>query len=235
MPQSDLANNLTRISAKLGDESTIWAGPGYTSYPNNVTWGANDVSWLLPGHSRQRGAGFRSYSELLDLSAMSCEGFSFTPLASPFPPSSIVLVTHGFCGSTCALFSNHLHQWEGVRAVAVGGLAAHSQQQFFAFPGIQVVDSPDFYAMFESLEQNVTTFAPWEFANSSSIEASNCPRLMYTSAAYRYCIREQYNRNSYQLPVEYTFTPANYHWPNTKLFAYQPYTVWNAVANQLFD
>jgi hypothetical protein len=39
----------------------------------------------------------------------------------PFQPQNIVLITDGFCASTCALFSEFLQQEAGVQAISLGG------------------------------------------------------------------------------------------------------------------
>ncbi|KAF8931508.1 hypothetical protein BGZ58_007586 [Dissophora ornata] len=51
-----------------------------------------------------------------------------------FEPEDIVLLTNGFCGSTCAVLALQLHERYGVRTVAVGG--EHGQSMMFSsFPG----------------------------------------------------------------------------------------------------
>lgn len=236
MPVSDFTAALANSSAMLNDEQTIWSGANYQAYPAGTVFPNTNSQWFYPGIERQRGSGYRRYSQILDLAAVECQGFDIAPLSKPFPRENIIISTKGFCGSTCALFTGHAHFYERIQTVVSGGLASQVQQQFFAFPGIQVVDSPDFYSMFQILKFNITTFNAHEINDPSVTQAAPLtPRLMATTARYRYCIREQYEQvNRYSLPTEYSFVPADFHWPFTYEMATQPTSIWERINIQFF-
>jgi hypothetical protein len=236
MPISDFTATLAQKSAQLNDFNTIWSAGQYQSYPGLINFPNSNISWFLPGVERQRGAGFRRFSQVLDLDFADLTGFTLLPIAQSFPRSNIVISTKGFCGSTCALFSGHSKFYENITTVVSGGLAARKEQQFFAFPGIQVVDSPDFYAMFSALKLNITAFSSEEIHQPTIVnEEPLTPRELVTSAGYRYCIREQYERaGSYNLPTEYSFVPADYHWPSDFLMTTQPQTIWEKIADNFW-
>lgn len=53
----------------------------------------------------------------------------------------IILLTHGFCGSTCAVFAMAMRNHpEVVTTVSVGGYPDDEEMQYMSFPGGQVLD-----------------------------------------------------------------------------------------------
>lgn len=94
---------------------------------------------VVPGVSKPRNNVFRTYSQLIGLSDAFCAKYDLgEPLDNPFEPQNVKILTHGFCGSTCALFATHLHSVEKVETVVVGGVITQPQQQFFSFPGKRI-------------------------------------------------------------------------------------------------
>ena len=81
----------------------------------------------------------RNYSQFVHIGADvdSCGEFPIKDL-KPFNPNKTLMITHGFCGSTCALFANHIHQYYGVKTITVGGLKGVTQQ-YTSFPGLEVL------------------------------------------------------------------------------------------------
>jgi hypothetical protein len=208
MPQNAFTELLSTIAANNGYNDTIWSAFSYETYPGAYDWANDNITWMIPGVSRPRGNGQEMKSQLLDLSDWACSGHDVTPLPPTIAPTpqNILILTRGFCGSTCALFVGHAHFFHNVKTITLGGLVTQKQQQFYSFPGLQVVDSPDFYAMWAELQQNIT-YTPTP--NPTEL----CPRLLKTSAGYRYCIREIYPPTSvdFSVPLEYIFTPSDFH------------------------
>lgn len=60
----------------------------------------------------------------------------------PWDPENIVILTDGYCGSSCALITNMLHAKFGVKTVVIGGKASSqwTPMSYSTFPGLQVID-----------------------------------------------------------------------------------------------
>jgi len=134
----------------------------------------------------------------------------------PFDPEKILIITHGFCGSTCALFANHANQYSHVKTIVVGGFPGQPQQ-YTSFPGLEVLQTPDFYDLLDTLLQS-----------TEDQGCLNCfsPRRLLTSAGYRMCIREIYPPGDSSTPLEYTFLPADYHLDLNAQTAEHPEYIW---------
>jgi hypothetical protein len=149
-------------------------------------------------------------------------------LLQPYPRDRIVLMSRGLCGSTCALFADVLNRYDSVRTVVVGGIDATVPQSYRSFPGLQVMDSDSLYDVFDSLGQQTS--------NQSCVSCL-APRRLLNSAQYRMCIREIYrDEQSMAAPAEYTFQPADFHFPLDRDTALNvPSTMWTRVANQVLN
>ncbi|KAF9360175.1 hypothetical protein BGX26_010314 [Mortierella sp. AD094] len=59
----------------------------------------------------------------------------------PWDPENMVILTDGYCGSSCALISNMMHTKFGVRTVVIGGRTPTTEPMSYStFPGLQVID-----------------------------------------------------------------------------------------------
>ncbi|KAG0055786.1 hypothetical protein BGZ83_007366 [Gryganskiella cystojenkinii] len=61
----------------------------------------------------------------------------------PWDPQDIVILTDGYCGSSCALITNLLNMKFGIKTVVVGGHASADcgvPMGYSTFPGLQVID-----------------------------------------------------------------------------------------------
>jgi len=126
---SPLQRNLTLSSVALNVVDTVWSPAIYANF-TNAPIAQNDTSYLIPGVPHIRGGVPRNYSRLVHLNdcgnfgtftvTLTVSHFSMqqlTPIgatgyrikpAKNFTASQILILTNGFCGSTCALFSNHV-------------------------------------------------------------------------------------------------------------------------------
>jgi hypothetical protein len=52
----------------------------------------------------------------------------------------MLLLSNGYCGSACAVFAAHLLEVDNAKSLVFGGVYGIGQQQFFSFPGGEVVD-----------------------------------------------------------------------------------------------
>src|SRR3989338_8151642 len=203
MPSSPLADNLTLTSINHTILNTEWS-PSFYQNEHDIQYRQNDPSWLIPGIPHVRGGLPRNYSQLIHISAIS-ENCGESPFIdpSPFEPSKMLIMSYGFCGSTCALFVDHAHNYEGVKTVSVGGFDQSKQQQYSSFPGLEVLETPSFYWTLNRLLQK-----------SGDLNCASCtsPRNLLTTAGYRMCIREIYGPDL-EMPLEYTWQPADFRHP----------------------
>ncbi|KAF9564574.1 hypothetical protein EC968_004457 [Mortierella alpina] len=73
----------------------------------------------------------------------------------PWDPENIVILTNGFCGSTCALISNMMHTKFGVKTVVIGGKSPASAEEmsYSTFPGLEVLDDAFIFKNIEAVQQ----------------------------------------------------------------------------------
>ncbi|KAG0310680.1 hypothetical protein BGZ99_000213 [Dissophora globulifera] len=90
-------------------------------------------SWIVPGQKLPGREGLFS-SQVTDRHCPAVEDIKQSADEAPFRAKDIVLLTNGYCGSTCAVLALQLHERYGVRTVAIGG--EHGQSMMFSsFPG----------------------------------------------------------------------------------------------------
>jgi len=216
MPSSPLAINLTKTAIKYNISMTEWS-PSFYQNQQGISYKNSDISWLVPGILYKRGGRLRHYSQLIHIgnNIDDCGDYPFIN-TKPMNPEKILIITHGFCGSTCALFANHASQYSHVKTIVVGGLR-NQPQQYTSFPGLEVLETPYFYDLLDTLLQSTS---------DQSCENCYSPRRLLTSAGYRLCIREIYPPNSTNTPSEYTFMEANYHLDLNAKTADNPEYIW---------
>eukprot|EP01104_Vermistella_antarctica_P019557 TRINITY_DN770_c0_g3_i2.p1 TRINITY_DN770_c0_g3~~TRINITY_DN770_c0_g3_i2.p1 ORF type:complete len:687 (-),score=160.02 TRINITY_DN770_c0_g3_i2:94-2154(-) len=217
MPSSPLAINMTLAAVKLNNNETMWSAASFQSENNNVQYQNNNASWMIPGIPRVRAGLQRNYSELIHISEKDGDCGDYMPFRNldPFQPDEIIIMTHGFCGSTCALFADHLHNYENVKTVVVGGISGQAQQ-YTSFPGLQIYEDPNLIGDLYSLK----------FPINNTWENCDYPTLMPTTSGYRLCIREIYGPDNYTIPLEYAFQEADIHLDLTEDTVNYPYLLW---------
>lgn len=154
-----------------------------------------------------RGGGIREISQLLyatsDNDPFRCTSSNLqAQFAAKF--TEIVLVSNGYCGSTCAIFSSIAarHIGKGVTTVVVGGRKA-TPQQFWSFPGGEVLTLEEINKegrVWSSDRMNVAAGAEDLYPLGLREEHERAiadlqevmPRPLPTSAHIRLCIREVY-------------------------------------------
>lgn len=138
MPSSDLAAAMATSYVQHGLRGWPWSPNTYASDATGLPF--TDASWLVPGINRTRSGRTRAYSQLMYLSDEACRGFQFPyPPLTVFNASSVKIVTHGFCGSACAMFVDHASEYAHVETIVIG-VHDPSQQQISSFPGGQVLE-----------------------------------------------------------------------------------------------
>ncbi|KAG9063719.1 hypothetical protein KI688_003830 [Linnemannia hyalina] len=92
-----------------------------------------DDSWMNPGDKLQGREGTFS-KKVTDRFCVAVDDIKGAADEALFEPEDMLILTNGYCGSTCAVLALQLHERYGVRTVAVGG--HHGQSMAFtSFPG----------------------------------------------------------------------------------------------------
>lgn len=229
LPLSPLAVDCINTAAATGVETTIWS-PAYYDNMTDFHVANDDTSYLLPGVPHIRGGNLRNYSRLVHLDACGGFGYRIEPAVN-FSPDQVMIITRGLCGSTCALFANHMALYDNIQTVVVGGIPQQQEMQYTAFPGLQVLDNGPLMSMFAQLGKNITTAAP------GTTDDDPVPRLLPTTAGFRFCVREIYPPSTAEPPrppqetnpTEYSFQQATQHIYNDELIALYPMYTWYQV------
>lgn len=221
LPLSDFAEQLIHSAVDNGITNTVWS-PAFYDNQNNEQINNTDTSYLLPGVPHIRGALLRNYSKLLHINGCGDYGYYLDP-AIDFYPSETIIVTKGLCGSTCALFANHMHLYDNVKTVVLGGMPGREAMQYTSFPGLQVLEKNALFGQFYRLKQNIS-YVPFADIDYDSF----VPRVLATKADFRYCVREIYppEADYNTKPMEFNFQQADYHYFNNELTANYPQYVW---------
>eukprot|EP01125_Pyxidicula_operculata_P010746 TRINITY_DN3537_c0_g1_i2.p1 TRINITY_DN3537_c0_g1~~TRINITY_DN3537_c0_g1_i2.p1 ORF type:complete len:495 (+),score=64.67 TRINITY_DN3537_c0_g1_i2:502-1986(+) len=135
-PQFDtIQSNLGNVFFGAGATSkycqntvNVYCPFGYNSTSTGQAY--DSIQWYSPGEQLSRGGSTSSYSERVYLN---CGTKKFTKSSFRFP--NILIVSDGYCGSSCAVFTNHLSEIEGVKTIVFGGLAEREEQMYFIYPG----------------------------------------------------------------------------------------------------
>jgi hypothetical protein len=190
MPGSQLADAMATSLASLAINGTAWSPDLYDSAATGEPF--TDASWLVPGVNHTRGGKTRTYSQLLHLSYEACGGALFPFDLVQFNASQIHIVTHGECGSTCALFALHASRYAHVKTTVIG-VHDPASQQLCSFPGLQVVEDSEIYS----------TIA------QARVTGPLVPQPLAGGGSWRVCIREIYGPNNHHTPLEYRWIPAD--------------------------
>ncbi|KAF9177875.1 hypothetical protein BGZ51_004238 [Haplosporangium sp. Z 767] len=92
-----------------------------------------DESWMIPGTKLPGREGYFSH-QVTDRYCPAVDDIKEYSGNVMFEPENIIMLTNGFCGSTCAVLALQLQERYGVRSVAIGGHHGESMA-FTSFPG----------------------------------------------------------------------------------------------------
>eukprot|EP00002_Diphylleia_rotans_P028923 TRINITY_DN5849_c0_g1_i5.p1 TRINITY_DN5849_c0_g1~~TRINITY_DN5849_c0_g1_i5.p1 ORF type:complete len:560 (-),score=99.11 TRINITY_DN5849_c0_g1_i5:216-1895(-) len=167
---------------------THWAdaqGKPFTSAdwinnPREIQWGDSSSTYTHPFHDN-------------------CADFLKewpAPRMIKYAPSNVMVVTDGYCGSTCAVFSLALQESGKARTLVYGGRAGQPQM-VGSFPGGQVYNLAYLSEDFQFLNLSDSSTAPPSFPNS---------------AGFSFTIREIYSRQPKysHVPLEYVWNPSHF-------------------------
>lgn len=162
---------------------------------------------------------------------------NLTNYTQPFAAEDIVVVTDGYCASTCTIFSELMRQREGVKHISLGGRARPGITQ--AVGGVKGTnDFPWTYI------QSLVQYAITELANDTAEAAYlNTTQLgeYWSSIPYdrqapgtaiNVNFRDGYRDNAtYDFPLQFLYEPADCRILYTPEMTYDITAIWKAVAD----
>jgi len=185
----------------------------YSHWKDMFDMSYSDSSFFSTGPVIERGMRFSQYTKKARLDCSSL--YNLLPVnvsTGPFNVSSLAILSNGYCGSTCSLFTTLLKELHGVATFAAGGLAKSKEMAFNSFAGGQVYQ-------LQSLLSDIS---------SAELESrEDVPESFPTKAVFSFTLREVYSKIHSHLPAEFTWMPADY-----RLFVdrFDPVAAWTAVA-----
>lgn len=192
----ELSQRMATASMRVGPEQSEWA-PQYWVDPSSNEPYADD-SWMVPPRRLTRNNRTSPYSQRVHDECML--DFWMWPQPQhhlPYKADQIMILTHGFCGSTCAVFSKHLSELEEARSVTIGGLPDRPQS-IASFPGGQVFTLDALLSTLSALNMSTDPAAPKPFP---------------ISATFSFTLREIYSwsQGKEQTPLDFVFEPSDFH------------------------
>ena len=152
----------------------------------------------------------------------------------PFQPQNIVLVTDGFCASTCELFSEFLREEAGVKTIAIGGRPSLDPMQTVG--GTKGASALPWGGIF-SLARGALQFSQQILQQDSNYTALNdysyLPLARGTAAGVN--ARDGIRRNDdTQTPYQFLYEPAECKIFYTKQMVMDQSAVWKTVADTVW-
>lgn len=196
----------------------VTLGPGQDHYTNLIRWNLSDV--LTPVNS-----GGIDVSGYLNRTNITMQ---------PFLAENIVVVTDGYCASTCTIFSEFMRQQAGVKYISLGGRPNSDITQ--AVGGTKGTnDLPYSYILAAVLTPFTYRYIhPDEFYNDTELGRYN-DLVLYRTVASVINSRDGYRRNgSPDIPLQFQYEPADCRIYYTPEMAVDMEAAWKTVADTAF-
>ncbi|KAF2656706.1 hypothetical protein K491DRAFT_596330 [Lophiostoma macrostomum CBS 122681] len=188
------------------------------NFTNLIRWNLSDV--LTPFNSG--GVYVHGYGNL-------------TNFTQPFAAEDIVVVSDGYCASTCTIFSELMRQRGGVKYISLGGRAEEGITQ--AVGGVKGTNNFgwDYIQYLAQLTFLLSDEEEGEFYNTTEL-GDYWSNLVFDRAATGVTpnvnFRDGYRDGSdYQTPLQFVYEPADCRILYTKEMTYDVPAIWKAVAD----
>ncbi|EQC41863.1 hypothetical protein SDRG_00719 [Saprolegnia diclina VS20] len=202
--RTELSETIATILATMQVEdptSTAFLAPTQFYSPSSQRQ-FRDATWMTNGESTVLGEMSQGvYRGCADTYVKySAPGVSFS-----IAPENLVVVSQGFCGSTCAVFTSYIQAYNLGQTVALGGYL-HTPQQPFGFPGGQVGRVSAFTEL-----GNAISGATELGIDLSAVVPQPPTSGRFNDFGYTFLSISPWKSDSIDtLPLEYTFVPATH-------------------------
>lgn len=166
-------------------------------------------------------------------------GSRANPPPAVFAPENVVILTDGFCGSTCTLFTYLMIMQNNIKTVAVGGRPQTGPMQSVGgVEGAQVFELEDI-AQATSAAFFLATPEQQAQLNDTELgilaEAYVLDRAATPGAAGAVNGKNAFSHTDAQTPLQFLNQPANCRFFYTKDMIYGPEAVWKRAADASFN
>ncbi|KAF9976940.1 hypothetical protein BGZ73_007450 [Actinomortierella ambigua] len=181
-----------------------------------------DDTWMVPGVQLANRTGQFSH-EVTDRFCTRVAELKDSQVDSPFEASNIVILTNGYCGSTCAVLALQLKERYNVSTVAIGG--HHDQSMMFtSFPGGAVQANHTLWT--ERIHQ-LYRVLPGEL-RTVNMDAS-VPQFIPANGQLTFTFREVMSTSQPGMVSEYMRIPSDYRMDYTTARFRLPSILWDDV------
>ena len=217
--RTDVDVNYTSFESwdeKFGPETF---GPGPDKYTSLERWNMSDV--LTPLNS-----GGIYISGYLNRSNITTQ---------PFAAENIVIVTDGFCASTCTIFSELMRQQAGIKTIFLGGRPNTNIAQ--AIGGVKGRLALDYGSIYESVRTPFIyeSVHSRDFYNDTALGAYN-NLVSYRTISAGVNAQDGFRQNdTSNIPLQFRYEPADCRIYYTPQMAVDMTAAWKTVADSAFN
>ncbi|KAF9421786.1 hypothetical protein BGZ94_008752 [Podila epigama] len=186
-----------------------------------------DASWMIPGVPLPGREGAFS-QQVTDRFCPVVEEIKGREEDALFSPENIVILTNGFCGSTCAVLALQLHERYGVKTVAIGG--EHGEPMMFtSFPGGAVqANNTQWVRRVRSVYETLPTHM-----KTKELEAM-VPKQLPANGQLAFTFREVMSASRPDQVSEYMHIPSNFRMDYTSSRFRLPSILWDDVRQEVW-
>ncbi|KAF2643341.1 hypothetical protein P280DRAFT_467392 [Massarina eburnea CBS 473.64] len=165
---------------------------------------------------------------------------NLTNYTQPFAAEDIVVVTDGYCASTCTIFSELMRQVKGVKYVSLGGRAKEGITQ--AIGGVKGTNNNP-WSYIQSLAQLTITELTNSTAEAASLNKTELGSYWDDTPFYRAAAGTSINVNfrdgirdgdESETPLQFIYEPSDCRILYTKAMTVDATAIWKAVADSAF-
>ncbi|KAF8952593.1 hypothetical protein CPC16_009726 [Podila verticillata] len=187
----------------------------------------DDDSWMIPGVPLPGRDGAFS-KKVTDRYCPVVEEIRGDESDAMFKPQDIVILTNGFCGSTCAVLALQLHERYGVRTMAIGG--HHGQSMTFtSFPGGAVQANNT-----QWVHRVRTLFATLPASMRTKALKSSVPNQLPANGQLAFTFREVMSASHPEQVSEYMRIPSEFRMDYTSARFWMPSILWEDVRKEVW-
>ena len=195
-------------------------GPGPDNFTNIIRWNLSDV--LTPLNSGGIVvSGYGNRSNITD---------------RPFAAEDIVVVTDGYCASTCAIFSELMRQQAGVNFVMLGGRPNTDVVQ--AVGGVKGTNSFPWSYILSSvaLPFDIQHYHDGDYYSDETALGNYTDLPLYRAINFVVNARDGYRRgDETNTPLQFVYEPADCRIYYTPAMAVDQTAMWRSVADSAFN
>ncbi|KAF9284559.1 hypothetical protein BGZ88_009923 [Linnemannia elongata] len=186
-----------------------------------------DASWMTPG-DKLHGREGKFSKKITDRFCGAVDEIKGAADEALFQPDDILILTNGYCGSTCAVLALQLHERYGVRTVAVGG--HHGQSMAFtSFPGGAVQANNTLW-----VQRVQKVFNSMPILTRTPLIESLLPQTLPANGQLAFTFRQVMSANDEDQVSEYMRIPSEFRMDYTSARFRMPSVLWEDVREEVW-